>query len=181
MNLDCLSPPCSGCLTHQLVRIGHALLRRQPLLSTDLAPLFDAQPTFMESLRHGWRRFDGRVAALQFLAGIAWVFGFGVTAYQLLQLRVTGLLADWSHWEKTLLGLGGALAATALLWLGTELRHPIRAALQSWKRHFRVICRRARQQPLTPERDLEQIEELIRRNLLLGVASGSILLALLSA
>jgi len=144
------------------------VLRRQPLLSTDQAPLFDAQPTFAESLRQGWRRFDGRVASLQFLASIAWVFALGATGYRLFQLRVVGLLEDWSHWEKTLLGLGAALAATGLLWLGTELRHPVRAVLRGWGRHLRVVWRRARQQPLTPERNLEEIEELIRRNLLLG-------------
>lgn len=144
------------------------VLRRQPLLSTDLAPLFDAQPTFTESLRQGWRRFDGRVASLQLLASIGWVLALGATTYRVLQLRVAGLLEDWSHWEKTLFGLGAALAATALLWLGTELRHPVIALLRGWSRHVRIMLRRARQQPLTPERDLEQIEELIRRNSLLG-------------
>ena len=144
------------------------VLRRQPLLSTDLTPLFDAQPTLLDSLRQGWRRFDGRVAALQFLMSIAWVFALGATSYRLLQLRVAGLLEDWSHWEKTLLGLAAALAVAGLFWLATELRHPVRAALRSGKRHLHLASRRARQQPLTPERDLEQIEELIRRNLLLG-------------
>src|SRR6478736_291427 len=143
-------------------------LRRQPLLSTDAAPLFDAMPTFGESLRQGWRRFDGRVATLQFFASVAWVFALGATACRFLQLRLGVLLPDRSHWEKNLVAIGAALAAAGLLWLGTELRGPVIAVLGGWARFFRVIWRRTRQQPLTPDRHLEQIEELIRHNPLLG-------------
>jgi len=143
-------------------------LRRRPLLSTDATPLFDALPTFGESLRQGWQRFDSRVAALQFTASVAWVFALGATTCRLLQLRLAVLLEDWSHWERTLLALGAALAATALLWLGTELRGPVVAVCAGWGRFFRVIWRRTRQQPLTPDRHLDQIEDLIRRNPLLG-------------
>lgn len=143
-------------------------MRRKPLLSTETTALFEATSTFDERARESWRRFDGRVATVQFLASVAWVFALGATTYRFLQLRVAGLLEDWSHWEKSLLALGFTLTAITVLWLCTELRGSVVAAARNWSRFFRRTWRRARQQPLTPDRDLDQIEELIRRNPLLG-------------
>lgn len=144
------------------------LLRRAPLLSTDLPALFEAPSSLSESLRAGWRRFDGRVATVQFLASLAWVFGLGATAYRLLELRLSVLLADWSLWEKVFLALDIAFVALGALWLCTELRGPVAAGAAAGRDLLRRLWRRARQRPLVPDRDLDRIEELIRRNPLLG-------------
>lgn len=144
------------------------LLRRSPLLSTDAAPLFDVPLAFTEHLRLAWRRFDARVAALQFIASIGWAFGLGYVAYRLLHLPLTDVLRDWSHWEKTLLALAAALAVLGLLGLAAEIQNrAVDTVVAAWRR-LRLAWRRARHRPLDPATDLERIEDLIRRNPLLG-------------
>jgi CRP-like cAMP-binding protein len=143
-------------------------LRRTPLLSTDTTPLFDAELTLTERLRERWRRFDSRVAALQFLAAVGWTFALGSITYSLLNLRFTDLLRDWSHWEKTLLVLASGLFVVGLLWFTAEVQsHALGTARAVWQR-LRLTWRRLRQPVLNPATDFDAVEALIRNNPLLG-------------
>jgi CRP-like cAMP-binding protein len=144
------------------------VLRREPLLSTDGPSLFDAPLTLGERLRKAWRRFDPRVAALQFTASVAWTFGVGGVIYQLLQLRITEVLKDWSHWEKSLLVLGGALLAVSLLWLTAKIQARARAACAALWHSLRLAWRRSRHPAVDATADVDRIEALIRANPLLG-------------
>lgn len=145
-----------------------ALLRRNPLLSTDATPLFDAGFTVREHLREIWRRFDARVASLQFVAAAGWAVALGAGVWRLLRLPVVDLFHDRSHWEKALLALAGALAITCLLWLAAEIhRRAVTAVVALWRR-TRLAWRRLRQPPLNPAAQPDLVDELIRCNPLLG-------------
>ncbi len=145
-----------------------ALLRREPLLSTDSTPLFDAGLSLREHLSEIWRRFDGRVATLQLLAAAGWAVALGTVAWQLLHLPVMDLFHDRSHWEKALLALAGALAVAGLLWLAAAIhRRAVATVVALWRR-TRLAWRRARQPLVNPVTHPDLVEELIRRNPLLG-------------
>ena len=99
------------------------LLRREPLLDTDSAPLFDARPSLAEKWRIARRRFDPRVAGLQFGLGIAWALALGRVGYGVLDLPLWRVLQAWTGWEKFLLGFAGTLGAVVLLWTAGQVQY----------------------------------------------------------
>jgi CRP-like cAMP-binding protein len=145
-----------------------SLLRRNPLLSTDRRRLFDVPLPLLEHARLVWRRFDPRVAAVQFVASLGWALGLGCVTYRLLHLQITEVLKDWSLWEKTLVVLAAALVVLSLLWLAAVLQHRAFAALVALWRGARLSWRRLRPRVIDPATEPDRVEDLIRRNPLLG-------------
>jgi CRP-like cAMP-binding protein len=148
--------------------VQHCLLlrRRQPLLSTDAPRLFAAKLSFAEYCRKAWRRFDGRVAALQLTAAVCWAAMLGFTAYHTQHLDPARTLLDASIWLPVLSIMGAALAAILLWWIANAVQYDIIDSLAAAWRHGQVEWRRwrANQQALVDGADAEM---LIRRNPLL--------------
>lgn len=142
------------------------LLRRRPLLDTDTPSLFDAPVGLADKWRTAWKRFDLRVATLQFGTGLFWAFAIGHVSYRLRDMEVWPLLHDWTSWEKPLLGIGLTLAVLACMWLAAEIQHHlIDGAVEAWKR---IRVARRRWMARSPENIGElEIEALVRRNPLL--------------
>jgi CRP-like cAMP-binding protein len=142
------------------------LLRRRPLLSTDSVALFKAPLTLAEHWRAAWQRFDGYLALTQFVASIGWAAGLAGCTYRLLHIDPTTVFANRAYWEKALLAVGLILAALALLCIMAEIQHRIVGAMVGAWHYARLLWRRWR--PGCTALDVDAIESLIRRNVLLG-------------
>jgi len=141
------------------------LLRRNPLLSTDSRPLFEAPMEFSERLRLAWRRFDGGVATVKLLVSTAWAIGLACTVYRVLHLNVVEVFQDWSLWAITYLAVGATLSVISLLWLAGLIYTHASAVLKSAWRRARLTYSRLR--PAAAP-GIEGIELLIQRHPLLG-------------
>ncbi|HEY8993081.1 MAG TPA: cyclic nucleotide-binding domain-containing protein [Lacunisphaera sp.] len=141
------------------------LFRRNPLLSTDGKPLFNAPMEFSEHLRLAWQRFDGGVAAMKLASSAGWAIGLACVVYRILDLNVADVFHDGSLWAKTSIILGTILGSVGLLWLIGEVHtHALGTLKSSWRR-ARLAYTRLRP---TATLSLDQIERLIRLHPLLG-------------
>lgn len=143
------------------------LLRRTPLVATDDAPLFAVPMSVSERCWLVRQRFDLRIAALQFLAALAWAAGLAFTAYRSLQLDPAMAFKDPSLWQQSVLGVDIALVALLLLWGANAVQHNVADAIGTGWRRWSMQGRRwlARQPRLSAE---DAAELLIRRNPLLS-------------
>lgn len=143
-----------------------SLLRRQPLLATDDPPLFDARLRLGEQWRVAWQRFDGRVAALQCVLGIAWALSIGFLACRAAGLVFWEQLGTWSGWKVDFVVLGAAVGGVLALWIGTEVQYRVIDACAASLHRGRATLRRWRPSK-APELDPFELESLVRRHPLL--------------
>ncbi|MCX6953158.1 MAG: cyclic nucleotide-binding domain-containing protein, partial [Verrucomicrobia bacterium] len=111
------------------------LLRRRPWLTTDGAPLFDAQLSLFEQWRVAWERFDGRVAAVQGGLGVLWGLAVGFIAFRASGILPWLELPQLSTWWLDLGAVVGAVVLVVAFALATEVQHRlIDATVALWRR-----------------------------------------------
>lgn len=142
------------------------LLRREPLLATDSAPLFDARLSLVEQWQVAWRRFDGRVAAIQCALGLLWALALGFIAYRTVGLSVWHELSGTHDWPGDLLAVAASLGLIVAFWIAAEVQYRVIDAVTAAWRRGRLEVRRWRA-PKAPDPDPVQLETLVRRHPLL--------------
>ncbi len=142
------------------------LLRREPVLATDGAPLFDARLSLVELWRVAWRRFDLRVTVLQFALGIGWALGFSFVVDRTAHLGLWQRLLAWPNRQTDFTAAGIVAGGVVAFWIATSLQYRvIDASVAAWRRGTAELRRwRAARGPAS---DPVELEALIRRNPLL--------------
>lgn len=141
------------------------LLRRRPLIDTDGPPLFEASSSLREEWRAAWRRFDGRVASLQFALGVAWAFALGAEAYRIWGVPLLRAWESRAEWRFHALAVVGSIVVVLTFAAAVKVQHRVVDACAIAGRRWIVAWRRWRGK--LAKIDPAMLEEQVRKNPLL--------------